>query len=313
MGRFLSFYILLFCVILAVPFSVADTLLLRDGTEVKGLILNEYKDRIVVSTVSGEKYFMKSEIKSASYDSEARELLQKARNEVKRGEYIKAYYSYEKVVEMDPKIEEARERLLFLRKYLENKVRDDIRSGITRGNASVSLKDPKGPLERLKDKLGITLSSGGKYAYINALTAKAEAMGLKENDRIVSIWGEMTAFMDPEEVADLLLGLHESRLIVERVVPVDLKRDNSVSVKYDRIIGAKLDLERKGVVVVDIDDDGPFANAGIKKGDNILAVDGKDTTYMPMGTLTGMIVEDQGSTAEFVVRRDLILWDNPLG
>lgn len=313
MGRFLSLYILLFCVILAAPFSTADTLLLRDGTEVKGLILNEYKDRIVVSTASGEKYFMKSAIKSASYDSEARELLQKARNEVKRGEYIKAYYSYEKVVELDPKIEEAGERLMFLRKYLENKVRDDIGSGIARGNANISLKDPKGPLEKLQDKLGITLSPGEKYAYISALTDKAGTKGLKENDRIVSIWGEMTAFMGPEEVAGLLLWLHESRLIIERTVAVDLNSDNEVQGKYDRVIGAKLGLERKGVVVVDVDNEGPFVKAGIKKGDNILAVDGKDTTYMPMGTLTGMIMEGQGRTAEFVVRRNLTLWDNPLG
>jgi len=48
----------------------ADIVIMKDGKRIKGLILDEFKDRIVVSTVEGEKIIMISDIESAIYSSE---------------------------------------------------------------------------------------------------------------------------------------------------------------------------------------------------------------------------------------------------
>jgi len=307
----LTFFILVF--LLCFPgISSPDTLLLKNGERVKGLILNEYKDRIVVSTAGGEVYYMKSDIRSASYDSEARSFLQAARNQVKKGQYVKAYYTYEQVTSLDPDIEEAAERLIFLSKYIGTKAKYDMKDRIARHRDMDTAAESVSPGEKIEKKLGILLARGDKYVEVKETDGVSSGL-LAKGDKIVSVWGEMAAFMDIEEVASLLLGSNEVRITVERPVPVELSDINPLISLFlpddcSRITGAKLKLERAGLTVSRANDNGPFKNAGIERGDLIFAVDGKSTEYMSLGTFRRIIRSRQGETTGFVIRRKIVLW-----
>jgi len=304
-------------VLLLASVSSADTVALKNGLSVKGLILNEYKDRIVVSTVDGEKYFMKSDIRSASYDSEARSLLQKGRNQVKKRQYVKAYYTYKKVLEMDPEIEEARKRVGFLKRFLENKALSDITSNIAKRNGFVNGKNARTPAQEVADRLGLVLEAGEKHVYIAGIVDKDAAglkAGLKEGDRIVSIWGEMTAYMDVDEVAGLLSGPYESNFIAERTVVVGMDQSNPGLFKnHKNIMGAGLELKREGVRVADVYPRGPFEKAGIEVGDLLCGINGEDVKYMPMSRIYSVFRNNQDKDIECVIRRDITVWNGGKG
>ena len=52
----------------SVSSSFSDTIYLKDKSQVKGIVVEEYNDRIVISTEYGESEMMKEEIKKIIYD-----------------------------------------------------------------------------------------------------------------------------------------------------------------------------------------------------------------------------------------------------
>ncbi|MEA3489107.1 MAG: PDZ domain-containing protein [Candidatus Omnitrophota bacterium] len=296
--------------------SRADTVILKSGDRIKGLILEEFKDRIVLSTVQGEKTIMKSAIRSAIYDSEEKALMQKGRNQLKKGQYIRSYQTYEKVVELDPGLDEARERLNYLRSYLETKARHDVLDGLRAKRERFENARSKTPAQRLFDELGLVIAPGEKYVSIEKVsidTVRESGSGLEPGDRIVAVWGEMTAFMDVEEVSEVLLAPGEIRMTIERMLRPELSSAGKMfkglfSPGYRKIAGAVIELKKEGYVVGDMEKGGPFEKAGIRSGDLLCRINGANTRYMPMRELDRVLEENQNERIEVVVRRDVTLW-----
>ena len=48
--------------------AFADTIVLKDSTKTKGLVVDEYVDRIVVSTYEGEIFLSRSDIEDIIYE-----------------------------------------------------------------------------------------------------------------------------------------------------------------------------------------------------------------------------------------------------
>jgi C-terminal processing protease CtpA/Prc len=277
----------------------------------KGLILDEYKDRVVLSTADGEKTLMKSRIRSAIYDSEEDALIQKARNQFKKHQYVEAYYTYKKAVDLNPEHEEAVERLNYLRGYLETKTRDDIIEGVKNNQERFGGADGRTVARRVTEELGLILGQGEKYVYVEEITGdnlSGADSKLKPGDRIVRVWGEMTAYMTVDEVGVLFLSPGEVRFTIERTASPLLSTVKSLFSGYGKIIGARLRLIKKGIVIEKLRQGGPFARAGILSGDLLWRINGKNTRYMPLSEVLGMIREDQGKTIEVDVRRDVTLW-----
>jgi len=286
--------------------SPADTVLLKNGKRIKGLILDEYRDRIVLSTFGGEIEILKKDIRSAIYDEEAKTLITKARNHARRENYVKAYYTYKKVLELDPELEEAKEQLAYLRNFLETKIRRDIERDMEKKNKRSSGSEGKPATEAAREELGIVVVPGDKYAVIQEVgedVVVSEGTHLLEGDRIISVWGEMAAYMDAEEVADMLLGAEECRMVIERSVDVDLEGGTGIFNDYKSVIGGSLKLTRKGAIVESVSSGGPLEEAGIKKGDLIYRIAGKNTRYMPMEEIFSVIKDKKGQTVEVVFRR----------
>ena len=76
--------------ILAAGLTQADTVIMKDGKEVKGIVLEEYKDRMLISTVDGERSLMKEEIKELYFDTEEQNLIKLAEQARDKGDFVKS-------------------------------------------------------------------------------------------------------------------------------------------------------------------------------------------------------------------------------
>lgn len=316
MGRIRCFAVAMAVLSCVASLAYSDTVILKDGRRVKGLILDEMKDRIVFSTVSGEREIRKSDIRSAIYDTETQLLLQKGRNQIRRGQYIRAYNTFEKVLEIDPDIGEARERLRYLASQVEKINRLDFIGDPAAKNARESGARKKPAIEKVREEIGLTLSLDGKYVKVEELVGKdtpAYNAGLLPGDRIVSIWGDMSAYMDETEVAESLLDGPELKMTIERtmfpVLPAAVKGRIWLPVPaYKKAAGAGIYLRKKGFVADKVSPGGAFAGAGIMDGDLLYRIAGKNTRYMPLGAVRDVIESGRGGKIEVVIRRDISFW-----
>lgn len=291
----------------------ADVVIMKDGQRIKGLILDEFKDRVVVSTVEGEKTIMVSDIRSAIYSSEEKALMQKARNHEKRRQEIEAYYTYEKVLDIDPDLTEAKERRNYLRSYIEIGTRQKIMENMTSGKTAFDSNRKENAASFVAQDIGIALIPGGKYVQVARVTKANVLDRIKPGDKIVAVWSEMTAYMDVGEVSSMMLVPGEVRLEIERTTFPTLSYAKSwiyrlLFSSYKEAIGAGLELYTKGVIVKDIFEGGPFQEAGIANGDLVYRINGKNTRYIPMKRIVETLMADQGKQVEVVVRRNVTLW-----
>ncbi len=297
--------------------SSADTVLLRNGEREKGLILEELKDRVIISTVDGEKEIMKSDIKAALYDSESKSLLRKGKNLMAKGKLVEAYYVFKNAAELDPGMEEAKQQMQAVQCRLESFVRDDMAGSVLEQNGP--LKETMNQAEVLRAETGVVLSSGEKHPVISALEAPRrgnKVEGLEEGDRIVAVWGQITAYMSPEEVAGMILSSGEAELTIERTVkPVLVSDGKNIHLfsffpffRYERLAGASLRLSRKGVIIGYVVPGGAFAFSGIARDDLIFRMNGRNARYMPMSEIEGIIKENRGKEIEIDIRRDVTIW-----
>ncbi|MFH1665198.1 MAG: PDZ domain-containing protein, partial [Candidatus Omnitrophota bacterium] len=210
----------------------------------------------------------------------------------------------------------AKERLHYLKVYLETKLSQDLDERIASKNRELKGAAGKSPAERVADEFGIVLAEGEKYVYIEKMAggglSDAEKV-LEPGDKIVSVWGEMMAFMRVDEVAQVFSAPEEVRVTIERVLVSKVRSANGLFGrlslnKYSNMIGADLALFEEGVVVEKVVPGGAFDEAGVREGDILSRIDGKNTLYMPMPGIIRVIENKQERDMEIVVRRDITLW-----
>ena len=294
----------------------ADTVVMKNGERLKGLILDDYKDRVILSTVDGEKILMKSDLKTAIYESEVDALFKQAVNYENQNNHLKAYYAYEKVLEIEPGRDLVRNRMIYLENYLGKQLKNDFYKKLYRNKSESNNADPEGVSRKLFYEVGLSLKADEPYAKIDLLDRNKVSIcniDFTENDRIVSVWGKKTAYMDVNEVAYMLLEPGEVKLTIEREYFVKIPGNLSLTInpfisKLSRLIGAKILLKKNGFVVAKIKKNGPFYETGIKNGDRICYIEGKNVRFMPYADIQKLIVDSRGDNTAFVVRRNVSFW-----
>ena len=82
--------VLLFSFFYAPKCASADSITLADGKEEKGIVVEEYGDRIVISTYEGEKTILKKNIRTMNFDLPEQNLSKLGDNAVAKREYEKS-------------------------------------------------------------------------------------------------------------------------------------------------------------------------------------------------------------------------------
>ena len=111
-------FMAVFCLLWAAS-SLADTVMMKDRERVKGVVVEEYSDRVVISTMDGEKELLKSKIDKIVYDFEEQNLTSLADFYQDRGMYKTAYYYYEQALKVNPDYKKAKEGLNYVHTYVQ--------------------------------------------------------------------------------------------------------------------------------------------------------------------------------------------------
>lgn len=303
---------------------LSDTLYTNDGRELKGIVVEDYKDRIVISTIDGEITTLKSDVKQLYYDSEADNLVKLAEQAREHGDMIKAFAYYDMALRADPDSRPARDGIVFLQGYLfrkeQVKKEDEVRKREEFEKFGVAtIVEEKSPEDTLKDlsaamrrTIGMSLvTKDGSQVVDSVMTGSPAAeAGVKKRDIIVAVWGRLTGYMSLEDVMKVLLEKPslEIKCMVERDVVVRLNPERNVISSLKDISGASFTMLFDGLTVSDVVEGGPAFDAGLAKGDLVVSIDGKSTRYMPLKKAVAIMRGTKNGYIHFKIRRELLIW-----
>ena len=326
MDRFIRFFVL---IIICTPclmsgLSYADTIYTNDGKEVRGIIVEDYKDRIVMSTVDGEITSLKSDIKQLFYDSEADNLVKLAEQSRERGDMIKASDYYNMALRADPNSKAAKDGIIFLQGYLfrkeQVKKEDEVKKQEELENFGVAkIAEDKPEAEKIKDlsanmraNVGITLAmDDGKHIVENVIqNSPAAEAGVKRGDVIVAVWGRLTGYMSLEAIMKVLSEKPslEIKCTIARDISIYPNPGRMIMSSLNDMIGAAFTMQFDGLTVSNVAENGPAFESGLAKNDLVVSIDGKSTRYMPLKTAISLMRGTKDSLIRLKIRRELIIW-----
>lgn len=302
----------------------SDTIYTNEGREIRGIVVEEYKDRVVISTVDGEIAALKSDIKELYYDSEADNLNKLAEQSKVRGDMIKAFAYYDMALRTDPNSKPAKNGIIFLQEYLFQKEQVKKEGEIKKQEefenfGSAVIAEEKPVEEKIKDMkidmrqgIGITLGTkdGGQVVESVRSNSPADEAGVRRNDIIVAVWGRLTGYMPLEDVMKALLEKHSLKIkcTVEREILVFPNPDRTTMTSLKDMLGATLTMQFDGLTISDVFEGGPAFKAGILKDDLVVAIDGKSTRYMPLKKAVSLMRSTTNSSILLKTRRELSIW-----
>ncbi len=314
------FYIFLFLLIthnsiLNTHSAMADTITTKDGRELKGIVVEDYKDRVTFSTADGEVSVMKLDMAELRFDTEEDNLIKLAEQYADRKNYTRAYVYYERASKINPNSKRARDGLVFLQGYIfrQDEVRkeeaverqQDLEKYGAHINVAKSYEDEaRKNIEELKSKIGIRLNMNRGLPEIESIDKRSPSYeaGMRRSDILVAIWGKLTGYMSLKEISDILLekGALEIKCMIERNINITTARA--------RPLGASFSMEFDGMTVSEVKEDSASSYAGLKKDDLVVSINGQSTRYMPLKEALDMIKGSKNKKVLLTIRRELLLW-----
>jgi C-terminal processing protease CtpA/Prc len=319
--RFLKYVILTGLLILLSSYRLpADTVYLNDGSEIKGIVVENYHNIIVLSTFQGEKNIDKSEIKDIIYDRREQNLIKLGDYHQEKGNATKAYSYYKKAYELNPNYKEGRDKFLYIRSTLLRNPERQFRSDMARKQAlfkesgkvydPVIKKDVLTPEDRLQESTGLVIFMDNQMPRISSVApfSAGAKSGLKEGDIIFSLWGKLAGYLDLDSVIGMMIysPSPEIALSIKRrvIVPRVKASGNSLSQ-----IGLSLDLEEDGLVVKAVANGSDAALSGLLEEDIITDINDAPTRYTPIKNAVTRIEENFASDKlQLDILRNVSLW-----
>lgn len=233
---------------------LADSIILKRGHyEIKGFVLDNFCDRILINTFKGEKIIEKEKIEKVIFDDRDRELVFKAQN-ILEGEQIdekilsKARYFFQEALRVNPSNRDAELGL--------GRVRDEL----------LKLKNPQIGF------LGMALSLEGSIIKVFEVIPRSPAGmgGVRVGDILFSIWDKKIRYDKMATIIRLLSGPPGSPVTfaIEREVAIGYRT------KAARNLKDVLMVTRRGIFpkLGGIEDTLPT--------DKVVSICGNDTRYI---------------------------------
>lgn len=302
----------------------ADTIVANDGKEIKGIVVEDYKDRVVFSTVDGEITVLKSDVRELSYDSEEDNLVKLAEQALERRDYSRAMGYYEMALKISPNSAAVKQGMAYLRgsyfrkeeslKTAAIKRQQDIELYGAQGLAEQKVDETDEMTKKLEKITGIKIAIADNMPKIEALKSPSPAYeaGLRREDILISVWGKLTGYLSLKEILDLLINKSaiEIRCTIERTADVAINPNKTLISSLEDLIGASFAMELDGLTISAVKDAGSAVEAGLQKDDLIMSIDGKPTRYMPLKKAIELIKNSKEGTVKLVIRRKTIIWRN---
>lgn len=299
--------------------SYTDTVVLKNNQRLKGVVVEDYKDRVVLSTMEGEKQIMRNSVRSVIFDLEEQNLASLADFYQDQGAYEKAYYYYDKALKINPRYKKARDGLNYVGTYLRQTGRMQKLDHIKRLEEERRWKqrqrrapapEVQNREEEIKRSLGIVLENAEESFEIAdvVLASPAAKAGIKKGDILLAAWGRAVGYMQPEEVMKKLAdpGVMDIQVTIARSFRLKLKDRPG---NYNSLIGTQLGFsEMEGLMVEKVNRDGVADRAGIEEGDIVTEIQGQSTRYMSLKDVERIISSRKGDSLSLKIKRDMAIW-----
>jgi len=302
--RFFLLIILPISVSLLCNYCFADTVYLKDKSTLKGIVVEDYVDRIVYSTIDGEREILKSKIIRINYDEPIDNLVNLGDAAFKKGYYKGALKYYLMAQEINPNISILNNKIyhteatIYKTPELQKREHLALKSEIMSGHISQPSPTRKVPAEEaLRRDLGIYLTRKGGRFYIKDMIKKSpfEKAGARKGDVIIAIWSHLCSYFTTE---DLYASLTKPG---ELMTSVTIERD--LTLRGTKPLEANLVMQWEGSVINTIQEDGTAKKAGFKNDDLIIAINGNPTRYTPLKTVVKKLQEMETKTVVTIQRK----------
>jgi C-terminal processing protease CtpA/Prc len=291
---------------------------LKNGKELKGLIVEQHEDRVILSTEKGEMPVPKRGIKKIDFDEPEQNFMQIGLQYEEKKRWGEALAYYEKALEVNPDLEDARKASVRVRnQFWTNSAVGPVEEIERRQTLYDSLGTPKktshattksvvGLPSQLKETFGMALERKEEWTQISELVPKREAAmaGLKRQDRLVSIDGMSLRYLNADVVQSKLLSLTRSHFTLEYERDCIVQRTGMEKSLAE--VGLVPKLESEGLVIETIKEKSKAASGGLKAGDLLVKINGASTRYMPLKKIMAEINKEPLKTI-FSVRRSVLL------
>ncbi len=264
--------------------AYADVIYLTSGETLKGLVVEEHRDRVVVNVGGKEQLLLRRDVDQIFFDDPERNYLYLGSQALENGDFPLAQGLFRKALQIHPAFQEGVDAL--------HRV-EDLKAKQSSSSWSSS------PLKALETRWGLLLESTADYPLVREVEEGSTASRLEifSADQLVSLWSESLGFMPLVEVARVLHGPSES------LVKLTIQR--RLVLPDPRLV--TLSMERLGLTVQAVDLPKAADGAGLKPGDRIVKIQNRSTRYMTLNEARRMLEESRGQGVKLVIHRDLML------
>lgn len=298
----------------------ADTVVLKTGKELKGVVVEKHADRIILSTEKGEIPILLKGIQELRYDDAAQNFLKAGRDFEAEKKFGEALAYYEKALELNPDLEEARKAAVGVRNRFWASTTEGPVGEIEKQQVLYDAWGQGKPFDQivraetiqqtraLKEKLGITLKKKEDWValeFVSPSGAAAQA-GLKKNDRLLSIDGESLRYLSVDVVRQKMLKPRFTSFTLEFERDLFLHKGESRRAGLKEL-GFELGWEYEGLKVKKVKAGTPAEAAEIKEDDFVEKVDEASTRYMPLKEVLKLIEQSEEERLILAIRRPALL------
>lgn len=293
---------------------------MKDGRQIKGLVVEQHEDRVVINVERVETPVMRDKIQEIVFDAPEQSLLQMGESLEKSEHWDEAMAAYEKALKIRPNFEEAKKAVLRVRNHSWSKKAigpdDEIekRQSLYEswGKVDPTQKKPKNEeraaqADQILKNFGLTFFQTGDWVFVDSVTPNKDAAvaGLKKADRLVEIDGRSLRYLPLEVVEKDFLTPRYADFLLE------FDRNTYLSVtgfEKDVVeLGMRVTLESRGLMVKAVDADSPADKAGIRENDLLVYVNGISTRYLSLGKLIETLRSGSADTSIVCLRRRVTL------
>lgn len=297
--------------------AAADTVQLKDGEQLKGLVVEEYEDRVILSTADGEMPVMRKEILKVEYDDPSYTLLSMGRELERNKKFGEALSYYEKAAQLNPSLQEAKTAAIGVRSKMwagftegplgEMQKQQEIQDAY---RADTSIEDEARRSEEADESLlwkrmGVELLQDGDFIRVEdvRIGGYGHQAGMRIGDVIYAVDGHSMRYIQKRTVMKDLLNPRYASMTMEvrRKVTFPAK----VAKTDLRNLGIDLKQDYNGVVIHRVKSGSPADRYGVKAGDRLMHVGGSSTRYMPLNKIGSAFKSNQGKAFSIETSRTL--------
>lgn len=308
------------------PACNADTVYMKDGTQIKGVVLNDGADDIQFWAKGGDRLIKRSDIGNIVHDTDEENILMMADGARAVNDNVRAYYLYEKAFRLNTDSKRAIEGMTALQGALnKNNAADQMVTYNQRyGTENTPMMDDKEVLsqnadhtEQVAKDLGMLLGQSNNKSYYRKIKvldsirgSRSDKAGVEIDDYVVGVDGRPTDYIGLFSAVDLLMGK------ADVPVQITIERDRSVwlndnaGLKKNSLMeraGFSIDRSPRGFVITNVVRGSMAAQAGLRPGDRVMKVNNITTRDMDLEDFLAQVDKIGPSYVDIVVQRDVTL------